>query len=184
MAQPAFEGACGLLSVEVEEQVGGGGEECGVSGEDGLMGDVLGQHRLSEAVRTDEDDIVAAVEEVEGEDALEGGSVQCGGPIPVPVGEWLESSESGALEPALDTAAVLFFEFVGDDAFEQDGGAPALAGGRGDEVVELVGGVAETEAPEVSLQRRRRGRVVRGHRRTPGHGSGRRGHAVRVGRAG
>ena len=46
MAQTAFEGACGLLPVEVEQQVGGGGEQGGVPGEDGLMGDVLRQHCL------------------------------------------------------------------------------------------------------------------------------------------
>ena len=40
VAQPAFECAGGLLPVEVEQQVDGGGEERGVSGEDGLMGDV------------------------------------------------------------------------------------------------------------------------------------------------
>ena len=50
VAQPAFECAGGLLTVEVEQQVGGGGEERGVSGEDGLMGDVLRQHCFSQAV--------------------------------------------------------------------------------------------------------------------------------------
>ena len=110
------------------------------------MGDVLRQHCLSEAVRTDEDDIVAAGEEVEREDALEGRA----GPSAVghcqsPVGERLEASESGALEAALDAAALFFFEFGGDDVLEQYGMAPALAGGQGDEVIELVGGVVEPE---------------------------------------
>ena len=50
--EPAFESACGLLAVEVEEQVGGGGgEESGVTGEDGLVGDVLGEHGFPEACR-------------------------------------------------------------------------------------------------------------------------------------
>ena len=66
--------------------------------------------------------------------------------------------------------------------FEQHGGAPAFAGGLGDAVVQLVGGAVEAEAPEVSRQRRQ-GCSVRGHRRTPGHGTGHRGLAVRVGRA-
>ena len=73
MAQPAFERACGLLPVEVEQQVGSGGEQGGVPGEDGLVGDVLRQHCLSQAVRTDQDQVLAAVEEVEREDAFESG---------------------------------------------------------------------------------------------------------------
>ena len=131
MAQAAFECAGGLLSVEVEQQVGGGGEECGVSGEDSLMGDVLRQHCLSQALRAENHDVLAAGEEVEREDAFEGRPVQRGGPVPVPVGERLEASESGALEPALDAAALFFFEFGGDDVLEQDGGAPALGGWTG-----------------------------------------------------
>ena len=74
------------------------------------------------------------------------------------------------------------FEFGGDDVFEQHGGAPAFAGGFGDEVVQVVGGAVESESSEVSLQRRR-GCFVRGHRRSPGHGAGHRGLAVPVGRA-
>ena len=182
VAQAAFEGAGGLLSVEGEQQVGGGGEERGVSGEDGLVGDVLRQHRFPQALRTDQDHVLAAGDEVEREDAFEGGPVERGGPFPVPVDERLEASEAGACESTLDAAALLVFELCGDEVLEQDGGAPALAGGLGDAVVQLVGGAVEAETPEVSRQRRQ-GFSVRGHRRTPGHGSGRRGLAVRVGRA-
>ena len=66
VAQAAFECAGGLLSVEVEQQVGGGGEEGGLPGEDGLVGDVLRQHGFSEALRAENHDILAAREEVEG----------------------------------------------------------------------------------------------------------------------
>lgn len=104
-----------------------------------------------QAVGTDEDDVLPAVEEVEREDALEGGTVQCGGPIPVPVGERLEAIEAGAFESALDAAAVFVLEFVGDDAFEEDGGAPALARGLGDEVIELIGGAMEPEATDTNV---------------------------------
>ena len=55
VAQAAFEGAGGLLSVEVEQQVGGGGEEGGVPGEYGLVGDVLRQHCFPQALRADQD---------------------------------------------------------------------------------------------------------------------------------
>ena len=182
VAEAAFEGACGLLSVEVEQEVGGGGEEGGVSGEDGLVGDVLGEHGFAEALGPDQDDVLAAGEEVEGEDAFEDGAVEGGRPVPVPVGEGLEASQSGAGESALDAAALSVFELGGDEVFEQHGRASAFAGGQGDEVVEVVGGAMASESAEVSLQRRR-GCVVRGHRRSPGRGAGRRGLAVPGGRA-
>ena len=130
-----------------------------------------------------EDDVLAAGEEVEGEDAFEGGAVEGSRPVPVPVGEGLEASEACAGESALDAAALSVFELGGDDAFEHHGRAPAFAGGCGDEVVEVVGGAIESESAEVSLQCRR-GCFVRWHRRSPGHGAGRRGLAVPVGRAG
>ena len=63
--QAAFERAGGLLSVEVKQQVGGGGEESGVSGEDGLVGNVLRQHCFPQALRTNEDDVLATGEEIE-----------------------------------------------------------------------------------------------------------------------
>ena len=184
VTESAFEGASGLLAVEVEEQVGGGGEEGGVAGEDGLVGDVLGEHGFPEALRADEDYVLATGEEVEGEDALEDGAVERSGPVPVPVGEGLEATEASAGEAAFDAASLTVFELVGDEAFEEDGGAPALAGGLCDAVVEVVCGAEEPEASEVSRQGRRRRYVVGGHRRTPGHGSGRRGLVVRAGRAG
>ena len=117
MSEASFEGAGGFLSVEIEQEVGGG-EEGGVSGEDGLVGDVLGEHGLPEALGPDEDDVLAAGEEVEGEDAFEGGAVEGGRPVPVPVGEGLEATQSGAGESALDAAALSVFELGGDDVFE------------------------------------------------------------------
>jgi len=44
-----------------------------VPGEDGLVSDVLRQHCLSQAVRTDQDQVLAAVEEAKREDAFESG---------------------------------------------------------------------------------------------------------------
>ena len=83
-----------------------------MSGEDGLVGDVLGEHGLAEALGPDQDDVLAAGEEVEGEDAFEGWAVEGGRPVPVPVGEGLEASQSGAGESALDAAALSVFELA------------------------------------------------------------------------
>ena len=72
MPEASFERTGGLLTVEVEQEVGGSREEGGVAGEDRLMGDVLGEHGLAEALGPDQDHVLAAFEEVEGEDAFEG----------------------------------------------------------------------------------------------------------------
>ena len=74
------------------------------------MGDVLRQHCLSQALRAENYDVLAAGAEVERDRP-----VQRGGPVPVPVGERFEASESGALESALDATALFFLEFGGDD---------------------------------------------------------------------
>ena len=50
-AQPALEGARGVLAGEIEDQIGGGDEAGGVAGEDRLVDEVLRQHRLAQAVR-------------------------------------------------------------------------------------------------------------------------------------
>ena len=82
VTETPLEGARGLLAVEVEEEVGGGGEEGGVAGKDGLVGDVLGEHGFPEALGTDQDYVLAAGEEVEGEDALEDGRGRWASPSP------------------------------------------------------------------------------------------------------
>ena len=109
---PLMAGFDPSAEVEVEQEVGGRGEAGGVSGEDGLVGDVLGEHGLAEALGPDQDDVLAAGEEVEGEDAFEGWAVEGGRPVPVPVGEGLEASQSGAGESALDAAALSVFEWA------------------------------------------------------------------------
>ena len=95
VAEPAFEGAGGLLAIEIEQQVRRGDKARAVAGQDDLMDDVLGEHRLAEALGTDQEDVLGAVEEVEGEDPFERGPVERGRPVPVPVGDRCEATETG-----------------------------------------------------------------------------------------
>jgi hypothetical protein len=67
-----------------------------VAGEHGLMGEVLGEHRL--AVGAEEDDIGSLGEEVGAEQLLEAGAVDLARPAPVEVGQGLEVAEPGLLE--------------------------------------------------------------------------------------
>ena len=156
--QAAFEGPRGFLPVEVEEQVRGGDEAGGVPGEDRGLHDVLGEHGLPEPLRADEEHVVGTVEEIEREDPLQGGAVEGGGPVPIPVGQGFEAAEPGRGEAAFDTAPLAVLEFGGDDALEQHGGTPAPLGGLRDEIVEVVGGARPVEPSQVTRQGRR-GRV-------------------------
>ena len=131
VAEAPLKGAGGLLAIEIEQQVRGGDEARAVAGQDDLMDDVLGEHRFAEALGADQEDILGAVKEVEGEDAVEGGAVERGRPVPVPVGEGCEAAEAGGGEPAFDTAALPLLELGSDEVLEEDGGAPAVAGGAG-----------------------------------------------------
>ena len=115
VAEAALEGAGGLLAIEIEQQVRGGDEARAVAGQDDLMDDVLGKHRLAEALGADQEDVLGAVEEVEGEDAFERGPVERGRPVPVPIGDRLEAAETGGGEPAFDTAAPALLELGGDE---------------------------------------------------------------------
>ena len=85
VVQAPFEGACGLLGAEIEQELGGGEEEDGAAGEDGTVGDVLGDHRLAEATRGDEDDVARALEKVEREERFDERPVD---------GRWASSSRS------------------------------------------------------------------------------------------
>ena len=115
----------------------------------------FGEHRLAEALGADQEDVLGAVEEVEGEDAFEGGTVERGRPVPVPVGDRFEAAEAAGGEPTFDTAAPALLELGGDNVLEQQGGAPAQAGGTGNDVVEVLGRAQQPEAPEVIHQGRR-----------------------------
>ena len=80
-------------------------------------------------LRADEEHVVGTVEEIEREDPLQGGAVEGGGPVPIPVGQGFEAAEPGRGEAAFDTAPLAVLEFGGDDALEQHGGTPAPLGG-------------------------------------------------------
>jgi hypothetical protein len=70
-AEPPVEAAGGFLAIEIEEQIGGGGQERGVAVQDGLVDEIFGDHRFIEALGADQHHILRRAEEVEAEDALD-----------------------------------------------------------------------------------------------------------------
>ena len=148
VVEPAREAARGLLAAEIEQELGGGGEEDVMAGEHRLVRDVLGDHRLAEALGGDEDEVAAGGEEVEAQGGLDGGAVDARGPGPVEVGHRGEAAEATAQEAAFEAAAGAFLLFDLDEVFEELRRAPAALGGEGDEVVEVRGGVMQPEECE------------------------------------
>jgi hypothetical protein len=142
------QGSGGVLSTEVEEQLSGSGEEHAVSGEDGLVGDVLSEHGFAEALSGDEDEIAALLEELEAESGFDGGAIDGGGPVPVEVGHRFEGADSGAGQATFKGSAGSFLLLGLDEVFEDLGGAPATLGGLGQEVVEMSGGVVKSQGLE------------------------------------
>ncbi len=148
VAEPAVEGARGFLAAEVEEHLRGGDEQRAVAGEQRSVRDVLGDHRLAQALRRDENDVARAGEEVEVHRGLDGVAVDALGPVPVEVGERLETAELGtpdaALEALLGASALLGL----CDVLEELGRVPPPLGGERDEVVELGRGMCEADGLE------------------------------------
>jgi hypothetical protein len=141
--QATIESAGGLLRAEVEQELRGGDEEDGVSLQDGLVRDVLRDHRLAEALWCDEHDVARLGEEVDRERALDDVALDLGRPAVVEVGHGLEATEMAVGEAALQTAAHAIFFFEIDEVLKELCGAPSLLGGEGDQVVELVAGRAQ-----------------------------------------
>lgn len=120
------------MSGEVEQELGGGHEEHGVTGEHGLIGDVARDHGLAESLRRDLHDVAATVEELEAERRRDGVAVDALGPVPLVVGHRLEAADTAACESALEALlrAALALVFDEDlDCLERP--EPPLGGGAG-----------------------------------------------------
>ena len=95
MTQPAAQSGIAVERAEIAEQLAGAGEQHGVARDQCLMGDVLGDHRLADAVRADEHDVGGVVEELERHQRVDGGAVAALGPGPVEVAERFEAADMG-----------------------------------------------------------------------------------------
>ena len=131
VVEAAGEAARGLLAAEVEEELGGGGEEDVMPGEDGLVGDVLGDHRLAEALRGDEDEVAGRGEEVEAERGLDGGAVDAVRPGPVEGVHRGEAAEAAAEEAPFEAAPGPVLLFVGRRGARAAGSGSSGAWWRG-----------------------------------------------------
>jgi hypothetical protein len=147
------QGAGGLLATEIQQELGGGGEEYVGAGEHGGVGDVLGNHCFAQALRRDEDDIARLGQELEPQDGVDGGAIDALGPGPVEVAHGGESAEAVARQAALQVAARARLVLALPEMLKELGRAPAAFGGERDDIVEMRGGVAEAESGELLSER-------------------------------
>src|SRR4051794_25143430 len=71
----------------------------------GLVGDVLCQHRLADAVRADQHDVGGLAKELERHQRIDAEAIAALGPIPVEVAERLEATDMSRAQPSLQAAA-------------------------------------------------------------------------------
>ncbi len=86
----------------------------------------------------------------------DGGAVDALGPGPVEVAHGGEAAEAAAGQATLEAAARALLLLALDEMLEELGRAPAAFGGEGDDIVEVGGGVTETERGEVLREWRHR----------------------------
>jgi len=113
--------------------------------EDGLVGDVLGDHRFAEPLGGDEDAVAAGGEEVEVQRGFDGGALDARGPAPVEGLHGGEAAEAAAEQAAFEAAAGALLLFDIGEMLEELGRTPAAFGREGDQVVQVLGGVMQAE---------------------------------------
>ena len=138
----------GILCAQVEQEVCGRDEKCGVAAEDGVMSDIFGDHGFAETLGSDEDDVFSAGEEVQRESSLDRIARDFLGPVPIEIGDGFEFAEFAASGSSFETPtrAVLLFEM--GDVLEELTRGEALFRGVGHEVVELFCAQAQTDELE------------------------------------
>src|SRR5262249_12916030 len=150
MLEPTIEPTSAVLRRQVEQELGGGGEEYGLPGEDCLLSDVLSDHRLAEPLVGDDHEVAGPVfHEFELEGRLDRGSVDRRQPSPIEIGHGLEATKPASPEAALEAPPSAFLVFFVGDMLEDLGRPPALLGRERNEVVEILGGESKPDRGEL-----------------------------------
>ena len=127
--------------------------------EDRLVRDVLGDHRLAEALGGDQDEVAGLGQKLQAQGGLDGGAVEAFGPGPVKSVHRGEAAEAAAEEAPFETPAGPFLLLDVDEVLKELSGTPAALGRQRDEVIEVGGGVVQPEERERVSER--------GHRDPP-----------------
>ena len=88
-------------------------ESDGMPGSDSSISEGLSDEALAHADRSDEQDVLVAVQELEGEGGVEESSVECDGCGPVEVFEAAGLLEAGPLEAELEPPVISAVDLIG-----------------------------------------------------------------------
>ena len=105
VAQAAAQSGVAVEGREIAQQFAGTGKQHGMAVEDRLMGDVLGEHGLADAIGSDQNGVAGVLEEVECHQGLDGGAVAAFRPSPVEIAQRFEAADMGAGQAPFQAAA-------------------------------------------------------------------------------
>ena len=105
-AHAASESAGAILGREIGEHVAGAGESDGVAAYQSMVGDILEDHGLADAIGTDEDGVGAIVETGQSEELLNSRSVDLSGRGPIETVHGLEGADLGVANAAVQASAL------------------------------------------------------------------------------
>src|SRR5580698_4727408 len=108
MTQPAAQSGIAVERREIAEQLARAGEQHGVSLDQRLMGDVLGDRRFTDTVRANEYDVGGVVEELQRHQRVDRGAVAALRPGPVEIAKRFEPADMGRAGAPLQTTAGAF----------------------------------------------------------------------------
>ena len=94
------------------------------------MGEVLGDHRLADAVGADQDDVGALLDEAQREEAVDDLAVDGARPVPVIIRNRLEATEAAVLETCVEAAPLPLLGLEGEHPFEPRLSADFIEAGR------------------------------------------------------
>src|SRR3990172_7417185 len=119
-----------------------------MTGKDGLMRNVLGNHRFAQSLGRDQNDISMVIQEFQPQASIDQRSVNLLGPVPIVVGHQLESFEFGAASSSFESSLCAILVLDIDDIFEKFRWPPTLLGGQCDYIGDGIGGQGEAERAE------------------------------------
>ena len=150
--EPARVGVVGEAGVEIVEQVDAAGVAEGDALLAGAQAEGLEEVALAGAALAGDDQVIVAADEGEAAELDEGGLVEVGLEVPVEALQGLALAQAAGREAALDAAFELGSDLGAEEVLEQRGGPGLLAGGPGEQVVEVAVEVGQPEEVEVSSE--------------------------------
>ena len=121
-------------------------------GQHGGVADILGDHRLAQAVAAHQDEVAGFVQKVQRQRALDDVAFDLGGPGPIEIGHGFEAFDAAEAQAPLQAAAGAFGDFGLGQLFEDLMRRPAGFGGARQEVIQLRGQGAQADLLELGRQ--------------------------------